>query len=87
MSETGKQPQKKDLLFDTYKAIYLATFKDPKWYTEFETPYNPVPLVKGDVTTWRKQYEVGGTPINQAGIIRDIEIDEFIVFYKIEKIV
>jgi len=71
---------------DAYCAIYLATFKDPKWYTTFETPFNPVPLVKGDTITWRKQYEIGGTPIDQRGIIRDIQINDFDVIYKIEKV-
>ena len=69
-----------------YKAIYLAAFKDPKWYTTFDTPFNPIPLEKSDTGTWRKQYEVGGTPIDQRGIIREIQIDEFIVSYKIEKV-
>jgi len=72
---------------DAYCAIYLAAFKDPKWYTTFDTPFNPIPLEKSDTGTWRKQYEVGGTPIDQRGIIREIQIDEFIISYKIEKMV
>ena len=71
---------------DAYCAIYLAAFKDPKWYTTFDTPFNPVPLEKGDTDTWRKQYEAGGTPIDQRGIIRDIQINDFTVTYKNEKV-
>jgi len=71
---------------DAYCAIYLAAFKDPKWYTTFDTPFNPVPLVKGDTITWRKKYEVGGTPIDQRGITRDIQINEFVISYKNEKV-
>lgn len=71
---------------DAYCAIYLAAFKDPKWYTTFDTPFNPVPLEKGDVVTWRKKYEAGGTPIDQRGIIRDIQINDFTVSYTIEKV-
>ena len=71
---------------DAYCATYLAAFKDPKWYTTFDTPFNPVPLVKGDTLKWRKKYEIGGTPIDQRGIIRDIQINEFDVTYKNEKV-
>lgn len=71
---------------DAYCAIYLAAFKDPKWYTTFDIPFNPVPLEKGDGVTWRKKYEAGGTPIDQRGIIRDIQINEYNVTYKIEKV-
>lgn len=71
---------------DTFCDTYLAAFKDPKMYTKFTTPFNPVPLIKGDTVAWRKQYEETGTPINQRGIIRDIQIKEYIVSYKIEKV-
>ena len=71
---------------EAYCAIYLAAFKDPKWYTTFDMPFNPIPLEKGDTGTWRKKYEVGGTPIDQRGIIRDIQINEFIISYIIEKL-
>lgn len=71
---------------DAYCAIYLAAFKDPKWYTTYDTPFNPVPLEKGDTLAWRKKYEAGGTPIEQRGIIRDIQINDFVVTYKNEKV-
>lgn len=38
---------------DTYKAIYLAAFKDPKWYDGWGTPYNPVPLELWDTVRWQ----------------------------------
>lgn len=71
---------------DAYCAIYLAAFKDPKWYTTYDTPFNPAPLEKGDTVTWRKKYEAGGTPIDQRGIIRDIQINDNTVTYTIEKV-
>lgn len=71
---------------DAYLAIYLAAFKEPKWYAEFETPLNPAPLEKGDTVEWRKQYEETGTPIDQKGIIRNIQIRNYTVTYKLEKV-
>lgn len=71
---------------DAYCAIYLAAFKDPKWYTNFDSPFNPAPLVKGDTAKWRKKYEAGDTAINQRGIIRDIKIKNDVVSYVIEKV-
>jgi len=71
---------------DAYCAIYLAAFKDPKRYTTFDTPFNPAPLEKGDGVTWRKKYEAGSTPIDQRGIIRDIQINEFNITYTMEKV-
>jgi len=72
---------------DAYCAIYLAAFKDPKWYTDFDIPFNPVPLEHGvDTITWRKKYEAGSTPIDQRGIVRNITINEFVISYTIEKV-
>lgn len=33
---------------DAMCAILLAKYKDPKWYFDFNTPFNPVPLEVGD---------------------------------------
>jgi len=35
-------------IIDLYAAEYLIDFKDPKWYVEFTTPWNPAPLAVGD---------------------------------------
>lgn len=72
---------------DAYCATYLAAFKDPKWYTKFETPFNPAPLIKGDTLAWIKKYEASGTAINQRGLIRDVNINNFKVSYKLEKVI
>jgi hypothetical protein len=71
---------------DSYCAIYLAAFKDPKWYATFKTPFNCVPLDKGDTVKWKKKYP-GGVAVDQRGIIRDIKIDNFDFLYTMEKVV
>lgn len=78
------------LSIDTTAEALLATFKDPKWYAEPKTPFNPVPLELGDTIAWPMELaaatEPGGEPIvvELTGIIRDIEIDLGQVAYKCE---
>ena len=36
----------------------LTAYKDPKWYLDFETPYNATPLVIGDTIDVREQLDI-----------------------------
>jgi len=76
-------------LFQTQAAIdamcasLLAEYKDPKWYTDLEMHFLPVPLELGDNIQWEEQLSPT-QDITQTGIIRDIKIDNFNVTYKCE---
>jgi len=58
-------------------------YHEPKWYSDLEIPFNPVPLELGDNIKWEERL----SPIlnivpSPEGIIRDIKIDNFSVTYK-----
>jgi len=63
----------------------IAEYKDPKWYTDLEVPFNPVPLEIGDKIAWKERlnplYE-----LSQTGMIRDIKLSDFNSIYKCEVI-
>jgi hypothetical protein len=66
---------------DAMAAVLLAAFKNPKWYTDVKTPFNPVPLELGDTIAWPVELAVAEAPgeepviVEIMGIVRDIEID------------
>lgn len=65
-------------------AILLARYKDPKWYTDIEVPYNPAPIELSDMIGWKERL----TPtleLTQRGMVRDIKIDKYTITYKCEK--
>jgi len=72
---------------DAMAAALLAAFKDPKWYTEIKTPFNPVPLELGDTIAWPVELAVAPVPgeepviVDLAGIIRDIDISGGEIIY------
>jgi len=76
-------------LFQTQAAIdamcisLLAEYKDPKWYTDLEMPFNPVPLELGDNIQWEERLSPV-LNITKTGIIRDMKIDNFNTTYKCE---
>lgn len=65
---------------DAMAVALLAAFKDPKWYTDIKTPFNPVPVELGDTVAWPVELVVAPPPgegpviVELAGIIRDIDI-------------
>lgn len=63
----------------------LAEYKDPKWYSDLEIPFNPVPLELGDTISWKERLSPART-ITQKGIIRDIKINKFSTTYKCEQV-
>ena len=68
---------------DAMKATLLAEYKDPKWYSDVEMEFNPVPLELGDEMKWEERL----SPIlniTQTGMIRDIKIDNFNTTYVCE---
>jgi hypothetical protein len=75
---------------DAMATVLLAAFKDPKWYTDIKTPFNPVPLELGDTVTWPVELAVAPAPgeepviVELAGIVRDIDISGSEIFYKCE---
>lgn len=76
-------------LFQTQAAIdamctsLLAEYKDPKWYTDLEMPFLPVPLEIGDKIQWEERLSPV-LDITQTGVIRDIKIDNFNTIYVCE---
>jgi len=66
-------------------AILLAEYKDPKWYTDLEIPFNPVPLEMGDVIGWKERLSPT-LEITRRGLIRDIKINKFTTTYKCENL-
>jgi len=65
------------------KATLLAEYKDPKWYSDVEVPFNPVPIEMADTIGWKERL----SPllnISQEGIVRDIKIDNFNTTYVCE---
>jgi len=75
---------------DAMCAELLAAYKDPKWYTELRTPFNPVPLELGDTIAWPVELAVAVEPgaepivVELQGIVRDIAIDMGQIAYKCE---
>jgi len=75
---------------DAMAAALLAAFKDPKWYSEKKTPFNPVPLELGDTIAWPVELAVAPAPgeepviVELVGIIRDIDISGGEITYTCE---
>lgn len=69
---------------DAMCASLLAEYKDPKWYTDVEVPFNPVPLEMGDRMGWKERLSPV-LEITQEGVIRDIKINKFNTTYRCEK--
>lgn len=61
----------------------LAERKDPKWYSDLEIPFNPVPLELGDTMEWEERIN-HTTNVTKKGVIRDIKITKFNTTYKCE---
>lgn len=61
----------------------LAEYKDPKWYSDVEVEYRPVPLELGDKMGWKERLSPT-LEIAQEGIIRDIKPENFNTTYKCE---
>lgn len=61
----------------------LAEYKDPKWYTDLEVPFNPVPLELGDKIAWKERLNPA-LELSQTGMLRDIKISDFSAIYKCE---
>ena len=68
---------------DAMKATLLAEYKDPKWYSDVEMSFNPVPLEMGDEMQWEERLSPV-LDITQTGVIRDIKIDNFTTIYVCE---
>ncbi len=61
----------------------LAERKDPKWYSDLEIPFNPVPLELGDTMEWEERLS-HTTDVTKKGVIRDTKINLFNTTYKCE---
>lgn len=61
---------------DNMCASLLAEYKDPKWYVDFDVPYNPVPLELRDKTSWKERLSPV-LDITASGYIRDFKITKF----------
>jgi len=70
----------------------LARYKDPMWYFDFDTPFNPAPLeiwdtIKAEFLLKTEAIPGGGdTTVNIRGLIRDIKINSHNVTYKCEEV-
>ena len=79
----------KNHLFQTQAAIdamcatKLAEYKDPKWYSDIEVPFNPAPIEMGDTIGWEERLSPI-LDISQEGIVRDIKINNFNTTYVCE---
>ncbi|MCK4786999.1 MAG: hypothetical protein KAV87_24790, partial [Desulfobacteraceae bacterium] len=79
----------KNHLFQTQAAIdamcatKLAEYKDPKWYSDIEVPFNPAPIEMGDTIGWEERLSPI-LDISQEGIVRDIKISNFNTTYVCE---
>lgn len=60
-------------------------YKDPKWYSDLEEDFNPVPLELGDNIQWEEQLSPTLPDVIQTGIIRDIKMDALSTTYKCVK--
>ncbi|MBA7641397.1 hypothetical protein ES703_49074 [subsurface metagenome] len=69
---------------DAMCASLLAERKDPKWFTDLEIEYRPVPIEKGDKISWKERLSPT-LEITQEGVVRDIKIDNFNTTYVCEK--
>ncbi|MBA7465160.1 hypothetical protein ES707_00322 [subsurface metagenome] len=65
-------------------ASLLAERKDPKWFTDLEIEYRPVPIEKGDKISWKERLSPI-LEITQEGVVRDIKLDNFNTIYVCEK--
>jgi len=64
-------------------ATLLAAYKDPKWYLDFETPYNAVPLVLGDTIRVQELLDIAGPiTVTHTCLIRNADVSQFNVTYK-----
>jgi len=67
-------------------ATRLAADKDPKWYLDFDTPYNAVPLELGDTVLVRELLDITLPPalrhVTHTCLIRNADISRFNVTYK-----
>jgi len=70
-------------LLDAMCVTLKDEYHEPKWYSDLEIPFNPVPLELGDNIQWEEMLSPT-RDITQTGIIRDIKIDGFSVTYKCE---
>lgn len=66
-------------------ATLLAAYKDPKWYFDFETPYNAVPLELGDTVLVQELLDIT-LPlalrfVTHTCLIRNAEVSKFDVTY------
>ena len=68
---------------DAMKATLLAEYKDPKWYSDIEMEFNPVPLELGDEMVWDERLSPI-LDITEVGMIRDIKINNFNTTYVCE---
>jgi len=69
------------VLLDAMCVTLKDEYHEPKWYSDLEIPFNPVPLELGDNIQWEEMLSPT-LDITQEGIIRDIKIDGFSVTYK-----
>lgn len=65
---------------NTMKALLLAEYKDPKWYTDIEMTFLPVPLEMGDKIQWEERLSPV-LDITKTGWIRDVKIGSFNTTY------
>jgi hypothetical protein len=61
----------------------LAEYKDPKWYTDLELEFNPVPIEMGDKIQWPERLSPN-LAVTKTGVVRDIKITDFNVIYVCE---
>lgn len=70
---------------DNMCSSLLAEYKDPKWYIDINTPYNPVPLEMGDKISFKERLSPS-LEITEEGIIRDLKISKFNSTYRNEAV-
>lgn len=86
----------KNILFQTLGditamcAVLLAAYKNPKWYFDFETPYNAVPLELCDPVLVQELLDIA-LPVAQRYVthtclIRDADVSRYNVTYKCEMV-
>jgi len=68
---------------DAMVASLLAERKDPQWYAKVDVPFNPVPLELGDKISWKGRLSPI-LEITQAGMIRDMKINNLNMLYVCE---
>lgn len=68
-------------LLDAMCVTLKDEYHEPKWYSDLEEDFNPVPLEMGDNIQWEEQLSPT-LDIIQTGIIRDIKMDSLSTTYK-----